>query len=140
MLNIDSIENGIVIDHIQAQKSMEIYKYLELDKLESPVAIIKNVRSGKTGKKDIIKIENKTDIDTDVLGFIDPNITINIIEQGKLKEKRQMKLPSTINNVIKCNNPRCVTSIEQEIIHEFKLVNKENRVYRCVYCEQKGKI
>lgn len=137
-MQIDSIENGIVIDHITASKSMEIYEYLKLYKLESTVAIIKNVRSNRTGKKDIIKIENKTDIDTDILGFIDPDITINIIKNGKLQEKKELHLPEKIKNVIKCKNPRCITSIEQEIVHEFRLVNTENRIYRCVYCEQKA--
>lgn len=137
-MQIDSIENGIVIDHITASKSMEIYEYLKLYKLESTVAIIKNVRSNRTGKKDIIKIENKTDIDTDILGFVDPDITINIIKNGKLFEKKKMCLPEKIKNVIKCKNPRCITSIEQEIVNEFKLVDKENRIYRCVYCEQKA--
>lgn len=137
-MQIDSIENGIVIDHITASKSMEIYEYLKLYKLESTVAIIKNVRSNRSGKKDIIKIENKTDIDTDILGFIDPDITINIIKNGKLFEKRKLKLPNSIKNVIKCKNPRCITSIEQEIVHEFRLVNEKERVYRCIYCEHKG--
>ena len=136
MLNVDSVERGLVIDHIEAGRSMEIYKFLELDKLDCSVAIIKNARSKKTGKKDIIKIEDKLDIDLDVLGFIDPNITVNVIDEGKIVEKKHLTLPKEITNVAKCKNPRCITSIEQELPHIFRLVDEEHKVYRCIYCEQ----
>lgn len=138
MLKIDSVERGLVIDHIQAGKCMDIYKFLELDKLDCSVAIIKNARSQKSGKKDIIKIEDNIDIDLDVLGFIDPNITVNVIDGGAIVEKKHLQLPQEIVNVAKCKNPRCITSIEQELPHIFKLVDNcaENPVYRCVYCEQ----
>lgn len=135
MLKIDSVEKGIVIDHIVAGKGMEIYNYLKLDKLESSVAIIKNAKSDKLGKKDIIKIENVIDLDFTVLGFIDPNITINIIENDIIVRKVKLQLPEEITNVVKCKNPRCITSIEQEIPHIFKLTDKENKIYRCIYCD-----
>ncbi len=135
MLKIDSVEKGLVIDHIQAGKGMEIYKYLNLDKLESSVAIIKNAKSNKLGKKDIIKVENEIDIDLTALGFIDPNITINIIENDKIANKINLQLPEEVTNIVKCKNPRCITSIEQEIQHVFKLTNKEDKTYRCIYCD-----
>jgi aspartate carbamoyltransferase regulatory subunit len=135
MLKIDSVEKGLVIDHIQAGKAMEIYKYLNLDKLDCSIAIIKNVKSKKIGKKDIIKIENNINIDLAVLGFIDPNITINVIDNDKIIDKIKLELPSEVINVVKCKNPRCITSIEQEIEHKFKLTDKENKTYRCVYCD-----
>lgn len=134
-MNIDSLTKGVVIDHIPAGRSMELYKFLELDKLDTSVAIIKNVRS-KSGKKDIIKIENTTDVDLDVLGFIDPNITVNLIEGGRITEKKHLTMPSEIVNVVKCRNPRCITSIEQELPQVFNLVEGERAVYRCTYCEQ----
>ena len=137
MLNIDSLEKGLVIDHIEAGRSMEIYRVLELDKLDCSVAIIKNARSNKTGRKDIIKIEDRIDIDLDVLGFIDPHITVNTIDGGKIIEKKQMKLPERVTNVVKCKNPRCITSIEQELDHVFILADPEKEVYRCKYCEEK---
>ncbi|XCP83404.1 aspartate carbamoyltransferase regulatory subunit [Roseburia hominis] len=137
-LNIGKISEGFVLDHIQAGKSMEIYKHLRLDKLDCCVAIIKNARSNKMGKKDIIKIECPIDIiDLDILGFIDHNITVNIIENETIVDKRQLKLPKEIKNVIKCKNPRCITSIEQELDHIFVLTDEENEVYRCKYCEEK---
>jgi aspartate carbamoyltransferase regulatory subunit len=135
MLKIDSVEKGLVIDHIQAGKAMEIYKYLNLDKLDCSIAIIKNVKSKKIGKKDIIKIENNINIDLTVLGFIDPSITINVIDNDKIIDKIKLELPSEVINVVKCKNPRCITSIEQEIEHKFKLTDKENKTYRCVYCD-----
>ena len=134
MLNIDSLERGVVIDHIKAGKSMEIYRVLELDKLDCSVAIIKNARSKKTERKDIIKIEDRIDIDLDVLGFIDPNITVNIIDGGKIVEKKKLSLPAQVVNVVKCKNPRCITSVEQELDHVFALTEKG--VYRCIYWEQ----
>lgn len=140
MLNIGGLKNGIVLDHIQAGKSMDIYKYLKLDKLDCQVAIIKNARSSKMGRKDILKIEGGLDVvDLDVLGYIDHNITVNIIKDEKIIEKRRVKLPKKLTNVIKCKNPRCITSIEQELPHVFLLADEENQIYRCAYCEEKYK-
>lgn len=136
MLNVDSLNKGVVIDHIHAGKAMEIYRYLNLDRLDCSVAIIKNARSHKMGRKDIIKIDENININLDVLGFIDPDITVNIINEGGLIEKRKLKLPEQVVNVIKCKNPRCITSVEQEIQHIFKLADAEKGIYRCVYCEQ----
>ena len=137
-LNVSSISEGFVLDHIQAGKSMDIYHYLRLDKLDCCVAIIKNARSNKMGKKDIMKIECPIDIiDLDILGFIDHNITINIIQNDKVVEKKRLELPKEITNVIKCKNPRCITSIEQELEHVYVLTDPEKEVYRCKYCEEK---
>ena len=136
-MNIDSIHNGVVLDHIQAGKSMELYQYLKLDELDCSVAIIKNVRSSRMGKKDIIKIDTPMDVDLDVLGYIDANITVNIIRDGKVAERRRLELPERVVGVIKCKNPRCITSVEREIVHEFKLTDREKKVYRCIYCEAK---
>jgi aspartate carbamoyltransferase regulatory chain, allosteric domain len=138
-MNIDSIKNGIVLDHIKAGKSMEIYEYLNLGELDSSVAIIKNAPSRKMGKKDIIKIDEEIDLNLDVLGYIDADITINIIKDGKRSEKKHLELPETVKNVIKCRNPRCITSTEQEIDQIFKLADRENRIYRCIYCESRAK-
>ena len=136
-LNVSGISEGFVLDHIQVGKSMDIYHYLRLDKLDCCVAIIKNAKSNKMGKKDIMKIECPIDvIDLDILGFIDHNITINIIQDEKIVEKKRLKLPKEITNVIKCKNPRCITSIEQELDHVFVLTDPENEVYRCKYCEE----
>ena len=134
-MTIDSIKNGIVIDHIAAGKAMDLYQILGLGDLDCSVAILKNVVSGKLGKKDIIKIDRNLDLDWDVIGYVDPNITVNIIKDGKRVEKRQLKLPDTITGVIFCKNPRCITSVEQELPQVFKLTNREKRVYRCLYCE-----
>ena len=137
---IDSIQNGIVIDHITAGKSMELYQILGLDQLDCTVAILKNVTSGKLGCKDIIKIDREMDLDWDLIGYVDPSITVNIIRDGKLVEKRTLKLPERIRGVLKCKNPRCITSVEQELPQEFVLTDREKRVYRCRYCEtQAGK-
>ena len=136
-MNIDSIENGYVIDHIKAGKSFEIYNYLNLDKLDTSVAIIKNARSNKANKKDIIKISDNMNINLDILGYLDRNITINKIENGKIIEKYHPDLPEKLVNIIKCKNPRCITSIEQELPHICELTDKENAVYRCKYCEEK---
>ena len=137
MLNISGLNEGIVLDHIQAGKSLDIYYNLGLDKLDCQVAIIKNAKSSKMGRKDIIKIEGSLDlVDLDILGYIDHNITINIIKDEKIIEKRQIQLPKKITNVIKCKNPRCITSIEQELKHEFVLTDEANEVYRCIYCEE----
>lgn len=134
-MNIDSIQRGIVLDHIKAGKSMDIYKYLHLDQLDCSVAIIKNVKSAKMGHKDIIKIDDNIEINLDILGYVDPNITINIIEDGITAAKKHTGLPVKIVNVIKCKNPRCITSTEQEIDHVFRLVDKQRRIYHCIYCD-----
>ena len=139
MLNIGVLNEGIVIDHIQAGGAMKIYKYLNLEKLDCSVAIIKNAKSNKMGKKDIIKIEGPLRVDLDILGVLDEHITINIIENDQIVEKRTLTLPDIVTNIIKCKNPRCITSIEQELPHRFKLTDKKNRIYRCLYCEQKFK-
>ncbi len=138
-MTIDSIINGIVIDHIQAGKGMYLYEVLGLEKLDCSVAIIKNVISRKMGKKDIIKIDSMIDLDLDVLGYVDPGITVNIIRDGKTMEKKNLQLPERITGVIKCKNPRCITSVEQEIEHVFKLTDREKGIYRCIYCESKTK-
>ena len=139
-LNISTISEGFVLDHIQSGKSMEIYKHLRLDKLDCCVAIIKNVPSKRMEKKDIIKIECPIDvIDLDILGFIDHNITINIIQDDKIIEKKSLTLPQKVTNVIKCKNPRCITSVEQQLDHVFVLTDPEKIVYRCQYCEEKYK-
>ena len=137
-LNVGKISEGFVLDHIEAGKSMEIYKYLHLDKLDCCVAIIKNAKSSKMGKKDIMKIECPIDfMDLDILGFIDHNITVNIIKDEKIVAKKALHLPKEIRNVIRCKNPRCITSIEQGLDHVFVLTDEENEVYRCKYCEEK---
>ena len=137
-MHIDAIQNGIVIDHIQAGKCMELYHFLRLEELDCSVAILRNVNSAKMGRKDIIKIECPIDfMDLDILGFIDHNITINIIENEKIVEKKELKLPKEIRNVIHCKNPRCITSIEQGLDQVFVLTDEENQVYRCKYCEEK---
>ena len=138
-MNIDSINNGIVIYHIEEGKIMEIYKYLGLEELECSVAIIKNVKSKKTGKKDIIKIDNDINVNMDILGYIDTNITVNIIKDGKIVKKAHMELPKKLVNIIKCENPRCITTVEREIDQVFELANKESKVYRCKYFEAEAK-
>ena len=137
MLNISGIEDGYVIDHIGAGKSMDIYKYLRLDKLDLQVAIIKNATSNKMGKKDMIKVLGDMNLDLDILGFIDDRITVNIIRGGQIVEKKKPHLPETIKNVIRCKNPRCISSVEQELPQIFKLTDAETRTYRCIYCEEK---
>ena len=134
-MNIDSIKNGIVIDHIQAKKGFEIYDALKLGDLDCSVAIITNARSKKMGKKDIIKIDKSIDLDLNILGYIDPNITINIIKDDIRVDKYHVELPKEITNIIKCKNPRCITSSEQELKHVFVLTDKEQKLYRCKYCE-----
>ena len=139
MLNVGRIEEGFVLDHIRAGMSLSIYHYLQLGKLDCTVAIIKNARSNKMGRKDILKVE--CDIDTlnlGIIGFIDHTITINVIKDGEIVEKRQLSLPKEIKNVIKCKNPRCITSIEQGLPHIFVLADSEKEVYRCKYCEEKA--
>jgi aspartate carbamoyltransferase regulatory subunit len=141
MLRIEGINNGIVIDHIKAGRGMEIYHYLQLEKSDCSVAIIKNAKSNKSGKKDIIKIEDAAnmDIDIDILGVLDPNITVNFIKNDTIVEKRHPNLPERVTNIIQCKNPRCITSEEKKIPHIFKLTNREKNLYRCIYCEQKFK-
>ena len=134
-MNIDSIRNGIVIDHIQAKKGMEIYNALNLSELDCSVAIITNARSKKMGRKDIIKIDKNIDLDLDILGYIDPNITINIIKDDLRIEKYHVKLPKEITDIVICKNPRCITSIENELKQVFILTDEEKRAYRCKYCE-----
>lgn len=134
-MNVDEITNGIVLDHIKAGKSLDIYHYLGLDSLECSVAIIKNVRSSKMGVKDIIKIDTDLDPNLDLLGYLDPDITVNVIRDKKLVQKKHLALPDTVTNVIRCKNPRCITASEREIDHIFKLSDRENRIYRCIYCE-----
>lgn len=136
MLNIDSIQNGIVIDHIQAGKGMRIYELLELDKLDCCVALIKNARSSKMDRKDIIKIEGDLSINFDVLGFIDNNITVCTIKNGELVKKENIVLPRRIKNVVKCKNPRCITSTEENLDQIFVLCDEKAHRYRCLYCEQ----
>ncbi len=137
-MNIDSIKNGIVIDHITAGKSMRIYQLLGLDKLQCSVALIKNVNSHKMGKKDIIKIDTDFEVDTDVLGYVDPGATISIIRDGAIVEKRTLSLPERLTNVLKCKNPRCITTTEQELTQVFLLTDRETGTYRCLYCETKA--
>ena len=138
-MKIDSIQNGIVIDHITAGKGIEIYRLLQLDSLDCSVAIIKNVNSNKMGRKDIIKIDSAIDVNMDILGYVDPGVTIDVIRDEKLVEKRSVHLPEKLENVLKCKNPRCITTTEQELPHIFRLTDKKNKVYRCLYCDTKAK-
>ena len=137
-MNIDSIRNGIVIDHITAGKGMILYDLLGLSELDCSVAIIRNVTSKKMGRKDIIKVDAAIAVDLDVIGYVDPGATVNIIRDERLVEKRAIDMPAQLKNVIKCKNPRCITSCEQELEHIFRLTDKENKVYRCIYCETKA--
>ena len=137
-MKIGHIENGIVLDHITAGNGMNIYNVLNLGNLDCTVALIKNADSRKMGKKDIIKISTHLEIDLDVLGYLDPGITVNIIHDGEVVERRTLALPQRVVGVIKCRNPRCITSVEREIIHEFKLTDPSRKIYRCIYCEQKA--
>ena len=134
-MNIDGILNGYVIDHIQAGKAMQIYRHLKLDKLDCSVAIIKNAKSQRMGRKDIIKIDALIPIDLEVLGYIDPNVTVNIIRDGLRVEKKHLALPERVVNIIRCKNPRCITQIEQDIEHVFVLADRDKGLYRCHYCE-----
>ncbi len=137
-MNIDSISNGVVIDHITAGRGMLIYQLLRLDELDCPVAIIRNANSRKFGKKDIIKVDGKAALNFDVVGYVSPNATVNVIQSGELAEKKKMVLPEKLTDVLKCKNPRCITSVEQELPHIFRLTDKENKIYRCMYCETKA--
>ncbi|MBQ6388267.1 MAG: aspartate carbamoyltransferase regulatory subunit [Mogibacterium sp.] len=134
-MNLDGVTNGIVLDHIQAGKGWDIYNLLGLEKVDCTVAIIQRVSSTKYGRKDIIKVDGDVDIDLDVLGYFDTNITVNRIKDRELLKKVHLKLPETLTGVIQCRNPRCITSVEQEIVHQFKLADPENKKYRCVYCD-----
>ena len=138
-MNIDSIQNGFVIDHIPAGKGMTLYELLGLDELDCSIALIKNVGSEKMGKKDIIKVAEDIDIDTDVLGYISSGITVNVIRDGELIEKKQMTLPKKLTNVVRCHNPRCITTTEQELPHVFVLTDEKEAEYRCIYCETLAK-
>ena len=138
-MNIDSIQNGYVLDHIKAGACMDVYKYLKLDQLDCSVAIIKNAKSSKMGKKDIIKIDSPIDLDLDVLGYIDPDITVDIIKDGHLVEKKHLALPKKLVNVIHCKNPRCITTAETQLDAIFLLSDPEKRTYRCAYCEAERK-
>ena len=137
-MNIDAIANGIVIDHITAGKGMRLYELLGLEKLDCSVAIIKNAYSAKMGKKDIIKIDADIPLDFDVIGYVDPGVSVNLIRGGELVEKRSIEMPLELRNVIFCRNPRCISSVEQELPHIFKLADRKNKVYRCLYCETKA--
>lgn len=137
-MKIDSIKDGFVIDHITAGRGMRIYELLELSKLDVPVAIIMSAGSKKMGKKDIIKIDGNVPLSLEVIGYADPKVTVNVIKGGELIEKLTIPMPETLTNVIFCKNPRCITSVEQELNHVFKLTDKEENVYRCIYCESKG--
>ena len=137
-MNIDSIQNGVVIDHITAGGGMKLYELLGLDTVDCSVALIRNVASKKMGRKDIIKIDADIPIDFDVIGYVDPGATINIIRDGELVKRKKLSLPDEVTGVIKCKNPRCITSIEQELPHKFRLTDRENKVYRCIYCESKA--
>lgn len=137
-MNIDSIKNGIVIDHITAGCGMRLYELLGLDSLDCSVALIRNVGSKKMGKKDIIKIDADIPVSFDVIGYVDPDVTVNIILDGKIVEKKSIAMPEILTNVISCRNPRCITSVEQELDNVFRLADRENKVYRCIYCESKA--
>lgn len=138
-MNIDGVKNGIVLDHIKAGKSMMVYELLGLDKIDSCVAVIQNADSEKYGKKDIIKIDDRIELDLDILGYIDSNITVNLVKDGRLEKKLHLELPETLKNVLKCKNPRCITTVEQEIVHSFRLVDRDRKAYRCIYCDAEHK-
>ncbi len=138
-MNIDStVRTGIVIDHITAGRAMQLYELLGLETSDSAVAIIKNAASRKMGKKDIIKIETEQPLDLDIIGYVDPGATVNVIREGRCVEKKRITTPAELRDVIRCKNPRCITSVEQELPHVFRLTDPEHRVYRCIYCETKA--
>ena len=139
MMKVGAINNGVVIDHITAGRGMELYHFLNLDHVDAPIALIKNAPSQKMGKKDIIKIDAELNLDLDALGYIDPNVTINVVKDGVRVEKFHPQLPEKLTNIVQCKNPRCITSVEQEIPHIFKLTNRETGEYRCIYCEAKAR-
>ena len=137
-MNIDRIENGIVLDHITAGNSMHIYHVLKLDQLDCTVALIQNANSPKMGKKDIIKISTHMELDLDILGYLDPGITANLIRDGEVAQQRTLALPERVVGVISCKNPRCITSVERGIVHEFRLTDPKKKIYRCIYCDQQA--
>ena len=137
-MKIDAIKNGIVIDHIDAGCGMQIYQMLGMDKLSCPVALLRNVPSKKLGHKDIIKVDGELDIDLDILGYFSPNVTVNFIRDGKLVDKRHIDLPTRITDLLRCKNPRCITTTEQDIHHIFRLADPDKRTYRCIYCDAKA--
>ncbi len=137
-MNIDRIENGIVLDHITAGNSMHIYNVLKLDQLDCTVALIQNASSTKMGKKDIIKVSTHMELDLDILGYLDPGITVNVIQDGEVAQQRTLALPERVIGVIQCKNPRCITSVERGIVHEFRLTDPKKKVYRCIYCDQQA--
>ena len=139
MMKVTAVSNGVVIDHITAGNCMKLYQFLDLDPVDATIALIKNAPSQKMGKKDIIKIDTELELDLDALGYIDPNVTINIVKDGVCVKKVHPQLPERLTNIIQCKNPRCITSVEQEIPHIFKLTNREKGEYRCIYCESKAK-
>lgn len=139
-MTVDSIQNGVVIDHISAGKAMKLYELLKLDELDCPVAIMRNVASKKMGRKDIIKIDAAIPVDLDVIGFVDPEATVNIIKDGALDHKYQIEMPKVLMNVVKCKNPRCITSTEQELPHIFELSDPKQKIYRCRYCETQATV
>lgn len=139
-MNIDSIQNGIVIDHISAGNGMKLYELLDLNSLDCSVALLRNVSSSKLGRKDIIKIDKEFDLNLDLVGFVDPQATVVMIKNGEIVEKKKLDLPKTLINVLRCKNPRCITTTEQEIVHEFRLTDREKRIYRCAYCETKANL
>ncbi len=138
-MRVDAIQNGIVIDHITAGRGMQLYDLLGLESLGCPVALMMNAVSGKMGRKDIIKIDADIPVDLDVIGYVDPGATVNFIRDGALVEKRNIEMPKMLTNVIRCKNPRCITSVEQELDHVFRLTDVKNKIYRCIYCETKAK-
>ena len=140
MMKVGAINNGVVIDHITAGKGMDLYHFLNLDHLDAPIALIKNAPSEKMGKKDIIKIDAELTLDLGALGYIDPNVTINIVKEGECVEKFHPQLPERLTNIIQCKNPRCITSVEQEIVQIFRLKNAEKKIYRCAYCDAEHKV
>ena len=139
-MNVDAIQNGTVIDHITAGQGMRLYTLLGLDKLDCPVALIRNVPSTRMGTKDIIKIAASMPVNPDVIGYADPGATVNVIRDGRIVEKKTMELPDTLTNVIYCKNPRCISGCEQELPHIFRLTDREKKSYRCLYCETEAKL
>ena len=137
-MTVDSIQNGIVIDHIAAGRGMKLYDLLKLNKTETPVAMMMNVTSGKLGRKDMIKIDGEITLNLDVIGYVDPGATVNVIQDGKLKEKRRIEMPERLENVIRCKNPRCISTTEQELAQVFLLTNREQKEYRCLWCETRA--
>ena len=137
-MNVDSIRDGIVIDHIAAGRGMKLYRLLGLETLEAPVAMITNVVSGKLGRKDIIKIDAAIPVDLNIIGYVDPGATVNVIRNGEIEQKKRIEMPEQLVNVLRCKNPRCITSCEQELDHVFRLTDRAKKEYRCAWCEAKA--